>query len=60
MFKNVEKISKCMDQLIKVAEDLNQERKEELTEAIHKLSIVHQNVLGDLTKNSHNRINPRI
>ena len=51
MFKNVEKISKCMDQLIKVTEELNnQERKEELTEAIHKLSIVHQNVLGDLTK----------
>lgn len=51
MFKNVEKISKCMDQLIKVAEELNnQERKEELTEAIHKLSIVHQNVLGDLAR----------
>ena len=39
MFKNVEKISKCMDQLIKVAEDLNQERKEELTEVIHQLAM---------------------
>ncbi|WP_163538344.1 hypothetical protein [Gracilibacillus sp. YIM 98692] len=51
MFKNAEKISKCMDQLIKVTDDLdNQERKDELASVIHELSIVHQHVLGDVVK----------
>ncbi|WP_153401954.1 hypothetical protein [Gracilibacillus oryzae] len=49
MFKNAEKLSKCLDQLIKVTEELeNQERIDELVNVIHQLSIVHQNVLGDL------------
>lgn len=54
MFKNAEKISKTIDQLIKVTDDLeNQERKDELLQVIHQLSIVHQNVLGDLAKEKH-------
>ncbi|WP_018934328.1 hypothetical protein [Gracilibacillus lacisalsi] len=51
MFKNAEKISKAMDMLIKVTEELeNQERKDEMVNVIHDLSKVHQNVLGDLTR----------
>lgn len=51
MFENAEKVSKCMDQLIKVTGNLEkQERKDELLECIHQLSIVHQNILGDLRK----------
>lgn len=56
MFKNAEKISKTIDQLIKVTEDLeNQERKDELLQVIHQLSVVHQNVLGDLTRSVYNK-----
>ncbi|UFT98074.1 hypothetical protein KO561_12765 [Radiobacillus kanasensis] len=53
MFKNAEKISKAMDMLIKVTEELdNQERKDQMVAVIHDLSGVHQAVLGDLRKPS--------
>lgn len=49
MFKNAEKIGKTIETLMKTADDLSEERKYELLNVIHKLSKVHQNVLGDLT-----------
>ncbi|SET84293.1 hypothetical protein SAMN05216389_1383 [Oceanobacillus limi] len=53
MFKNAEKISKAIDNLIKIADGLEKdERKQELVNVIHELSCVHQNVLGDLTNKS--------
>lgn len=51
MFKNAEKISKAIDMLIKVTDDLEkEERKDQLVNVIHELSGVHQAVLGDLRK----------
>lgn len=51
MFKNVEKISKLMDQLIKLTDELeNVERKNEMVNVIHQLAEVQKNLLGDLTK----------
>lgn len=51
MFKTVEKISKLLDQLIKLTDELeNEERKHELINVIHGLSKVQQNVIGDMTK----------
>lgn len=51
MFKDVEKISKLIDQLMKLANELeNKERKNEMICVIHQLSKVQQNVLGDLAK----------
>ncbi|QDP40788.1 hypothetical protein [Radiobacillus deserti] len=55
MFKNAEKISKAMDMLIKVTDELEKlERKEQLVAVIHELSVVHQGVLGDLRTYAHN------
>lgn len=49
MFKNAERISRAIDNLIKITSDLKaQERKDEMTVVIHELSRVHQHVLGDL------------
>lgn len=57
MFKNSEKISKAIDLLMKVTDDLeNQERKDQLVNVLHDLSGVHQNVMGDLRKGAGNPI----
>lgn len=51
MFKDVEKISKLIDQLMKLANELeNKERKNEMICVIHQLAAVQKNVLGDLAK----------
>ncbi|MDC3414244.1 hypothetical protein [Terrihalobacillus insolitus] len=51
MFKNAEKISKAIDILIKVTDDLEkEERKDQMVNVIHDLSVAHQAVLGDLRK----------
>ncbi len=50
MFKDAEKISKAIDNLIKITDGLEkEERRQEMVNVIHNLSCVHQNVLGDLT-----------
>lgn len=52
MFKNVEKISKAIDLLVKVAEDTkDKNRSNELVNAIHNLSVVQQEYFGDLKEN---------
>lgn len=51
VFKNVERISKLIDQMMKLTEELdNQERKNEMVNVIHQLAEVQKNLLGDLTK----------
>ena len=51
MFKNVERISKLIDQMMKLTEELdNKERKNEMVNVIHQLAEVQKNLLGDLTK----------
>lgn len=51
MFKNVERISKLIDQLMKLTEELdNKERKNEMVNVIHQLAEVQKNLLGDLAK----------
>lgn len=49
MFKNAEKISKAIDLLMKVTDDLeSKERKNQMVNVLHDLSGAHQAVLGDL------------
>lgn len=51
MFKTAERIGKNIESLMKIVSELkNEDRKNELLVVIHELSKVHQNVLGDLTK----------
>ena len=51
MFKTTDKISKAMDLIIKVAEEINDpERKEEALSVIHELSVLHSKCFNDLRK----------
>jgi len=53
--KEANRIGRTIDNLMKITDDLEKnERKTELINVIHQLSIVHQNVLGDLTRDTVN------
>lgn len=51
VLKEANRIGRTIDTLMKITDDLErQERKDELINVIHQLSVVHQNVLLDITK----------